>query len=35
VGLNNVSVKLAEIKLPHELSSNSANARNNFFILKY
>jgi hypothetical protein len=35
VGLNNVSVKLAEIKLPHEFNSNSESPRNIFFIPKY
>ena len=32
VGLNNVSVKLAEIKLPHEFNSKSKSPRNIFFI---
>ena len=35
VGLNNVSVKLAVIKLPHEFNSSSESPRNNFFIHKY
>jgi hypothetical protein len=35
VGLNNVSVKLAEIKPPHEFNSNSESPRNIFFIPKY
>ena len=35
VGLNIVSVKLAEIKLPQEFSSNTESIRNNFLIIKY
>jgi hypothetical protein len=35
VGLNIVSVKLAEIKLPHEFNRNTESTRNNFFMIKY
>ncbi len=35
VGLNNVSVKLAEIKLPQEFNSNTESIRSNFFMPKY